>query len=143
MIASNTKMRHKFFTDMNKVIVVILLACLLAGCSSPAQAEYRKITAEQAKGKMTDSSDFILLDVRTEEEFQEQHLDGAILIPDYEIGLRAEKELPDKEALILIYCRSGRRSELAAVELVGMGYTNVYDFGGIIDWPYETVGSAQ
>ena len=69
----------------------------------------------------------------------EQRLEGAILIPDYEIRIRAEKELPDKNAIILIYCRSGRRSELAAVELVNLGYTNVYDFGGIIDWPYETV----
>ena len=140
---------------MNKGIIIILLACLLAGCTSPeqsivsqapeihAQAEYRKITAEQAKAKMADTDVFILLDVRTEEEFQEQRLAGAILIPDYEISLRAEEELPDKEALILIYCRSGRRSELAALELVSMGYTNVYDLGGIIDWPYETIGSGQ
>ena len=110
---------------------------------APVQTEYRKITAEQARTKMEDSADYILLDVRTDEEFQEQHLAGAILIPDYEIAIRAKKELQDKDALILVYCRSGRRSELAAVELIGMGYTNVYDFGGIIDWPYETVGGNQ
>ena len=87
---------------------------------------------------MESVDDFILLDVRTEEEFRENRIGGAILIPDYEISARAGLELPDKDAVILIYCRSGRRSENAARELADMGYTNVYDFGGIIDWPYET-----
>ena len=99
--------------------------------------EYRKISAAEAKEMM--NGEYILLDVRTEEEFKEERIEGAILIPDYEIGERVETELPDKDALILVYCRSGRRSALAANELAEIGYTNVYDFGGIIDWPYDTV----
>lgn len=106
-------------------------------------AEYHKISAAEAQEMIAESEEFILLDVRTDEEFREKRIDGAVLIPDYEIQERAETELPDKEALILIYCRSGRRSAAAANELVNMGYTNVYDFGGIIDWPYDTVSDEQ
>lgn len=106
---------------------------------APETAIYHKISAEEAKLMMAESEAYVLLDVRTDEEFAENRLDGAILIPDYEVEIRAESELTDKDALILIYCRSGRRSALAANVLVGMGYTQVYDFGGIIDWPYETV----
>jgi rhodanese-related sulfurtransferase len=101
-------------------------------------AVYQKITAEEAKTMMDDGDPYILLDVRTEEEFAEQRIDGAILIPDYEIASRVEEELTDKDARILVYCRSGRRSTLAANEMIALGYTNIYDFGGIIDWPYET-----
>ena len=88
---------------------------------------------------MQDSDEFILLDVRRDEEFRDEHIEGAVLIPDYEIESRAAAELPDKDALILVYCRSGRRSADAVNKLVGMGYMNVYDFGGIIDWPYDKV----
>ena len=87
---------------------------------------------------MQEENIYILLDVRTTGEFNERHIEGAVLIPDNEISDRAAEELPDKNILILVYCRSGRRSEAAARELVDMGYTNVYDFGGIIDWPFET-----
>jgi len=87
---------------------------------------------------MDSGEEYILLDVRTDQEFNEGHIGGAMLIPDYEIAVRAEQELPDKNALILIYCRSGRRSANIANELLEMGYLRVYDFGGIIDWPYET-----
>jgi rhodanese-related sulfurtransferase len=80
----------------------------------------------------------VLLDVRTDSEFAERHIPGAFLLPDYDIGSKAAEVLPDKDALILVYCRTGKRSANAANELVGMGYTNVYDFGGIVDWPYET-----
>lgn len=108
-------------------------------------AEYTKITPENAKKIMdefkaaNDGSEFILLDVRTAEEFAEKHIEGALLIPDYELAKRAEAELPDKKQVILVYCRSGRRSEAAAKQLVALGYNHVYDFGGIIDWPYGTV----
>ena len=88
---------------------------------------------------MDEREDYIILDVRTQEEFDEAHIDGAILIPDYEIAAKAESVLKDKDQLILVYCRSGRRSKLAAEALVKLGYTNVKEFGGIIDWPYETV----
>ena len=119
--------------------LAVTLLLLFAGCGAP-HAEYRKISAEQAMGMMEDGKPYILLDTRTEEEFREQRIDGAVLIPESEIGLRAAAELPDKKALILVYCRSGRRSAIAAHELVSMGYVNVYDFGGIVDWPYGTVG---
>ena len=81
----------------------------------------------------------ILLDVRTEQEYQEKHIPGAILIPVQEIENRATSELPDKNVVIFVYCRSGARSANAAKILVGKGYTHIYDIGGIIDWPYETV----
>ncbi len=103
------------------------------------KAEYNKITAEEAKSMIEANSNAILLDVRTEEEFLQQRIEGAVLIPDYELKDRAEAELPDKDALILIYCRSGNRSKTAANILVAMGYTNVYDFGGITTYPYETI----
>ena len=100
---------------------------------------YEQITAQEAKEIMDTEQDYIIIDARTEEEFAEGHIENAILIPEYEIKGRAEKELPDKDALILVYCRSGRRSKIASEELVKLGYTNVKEFGGIIDWPYETV----
>ena len=100
---------------------------------------YEQITAEQAKTIMDTEKDYIIVDARTEEEFAEGHIENAILIPEYEIKDRAEKELPDKELLILVYCRSGRRSKIASEELVNLGYSNVKEFGGIIDWPYDVV----
>ena len=101
-------------------------------------AEYRKISAAQAHAMMAESADYILLDVRTPDEFREKRIEGAVLIPHNEIAARAEKELPDKSAVILVYCRSGGRSQSAARELLRLGYVNVNDFGGITDWPYET-----
>lgn len=100
---------------------------------------YRKIGAEEAKSLMEDGDPYVLVDVRTPEEFKEGHIEGALLLPDYEVEASAAKLLPDKDARILLYCRTGRRSESAAKTLVAMGYTNVVDFGGITDWPYETV----
>ena len=100
---------------------------------------YKQITPAEAKEIMDKEDGYVILDVRTQEEFDEAHIDGAILIPDYEIADKAEGVLKDKGQLILVYCRSGRRSKLAAEELVKLGYTNVKEFGGIIDWPYETV----
>lgn len=100
---------------------------------------YRKVGAEEAKTMMEDGDPYVLVDVRTPEEFKEGHIEGALLLPDYEVEASAAKLLPDKDARILLYCRTGRRSEGAAKTLVAMGYTNVVDFGGITDWPYETV----
>ncbi len=82
---------------------------------------------------------YVIIDARTQEEYDSGHINGAILIPEYEIADRAEKELPDKSQLILVYCRSGRRSKIASQALADLGYTNVKEFGGIIDWEYETV----
>ena len=134
-------------------VILIVVMSLLTGCGnvevSPdenlnppvtdAKAEYRKISAEEAHTMMEQLSDYILLDVRTDDEYKEKRINGSVLIPDYEIKDRAEKELTDKNKVILIYCRSGRRSANAALKIIDMGYTNVYDFGGIIDWIYDTV----
>lgn len=100
---------------------------------------YRQISQSEAKKMMETEKDFIILDVRTQEEFDEKHIENAILIPDYEIEQKAEKMLPDKDRMILVYCRSGRRSKNASQKLAQMGYTNVYEFGGINTWQYGTV----
>ena len=124
------------------LIIMLLISLSLFGmtaCDGGDNVTYEQITAEQAKEIMDTEQDYIIIDARTEEEFAEGHIENAILIPEYEIKDRAEKELPDKDALILVYCRSGRRSKIASEELVKLGYTNVKEFGGIIDWPYETV----
>ena len=109
------------------------------GCSNGGSATYDQISGAEAKALMDSESGYIIIDARTQEEYDEGHIPGAILIPEYEIADRAEKELPDKDQLILVYCRSGRRSKIAAEELVKLGYTNVKEFGGIIDWEYEIV----
>ena len=100
-------------------------------------AVYVNITAEEAKQIMDSEERYIILDVRTQEEYDQGHIPGAILIPNTEIKVRAVEELTDKDQLILVYCRSGRRSKLAAEILVELGYPNIKEFGGIIDWPYE------
>ena len=124
------------------IYLCILLCLLFSGCSQTeniTEITYMQITAKEAKNIMDNETDYIILDVRTEEEFDEGHIDGAILIPDYEITEKAEDILTNKDQLILVYCRSGRRSKLAADSLVTLGYTNIKEFGGIIDWPYEVV----
>ena len=94
-------------------------------------------TAIDAKKIMDSGEEHIILDTREQNEFDEGHIPGAILIPYTEIENKAEEMLPDKDKLILVYCRSGRRSKIAAESLAKLGYTNVKEFGGIIDWPYE------
>ncbi len=101
-------------------------------------AEYRRIAPEKVKEMMDHGGGFTLLDVRTQEEFNAGYIPGAILIPDFELAARAAAELPQKDAVILVYCRSGRRSAASTQALVDMGYTRVYDLGGINSWPYET-----
>ena len=128
----------------NKRFLLMLLTLALpfgcVGCSGGgSDAIYDQISGAEAKALMDSESGYIIIDARTQEEYDEGHIPGAILIPEYEIADRAEKELPDKNQLILVYCRSGRRSKIAAEELVKLGYTNVKEFGGIIDWEYEIV----
>ena len=126
-----------------KGLILMLLISLtmfgLTACGGDKNNSYEQITPEQAKTIMDTEKDYVIIDARTEEEFAEGHIENAILIPEYEIKDRAQKEVSDKEQLILVYCRSGRRSKIASEELVKLGYTNVKEFGGIIDWPYETV----
>lgn len=119
------------------VVTVLLLLLLTFGCVE--DSEYKKITAEQAKNIMDTEQDVVILDVRTESEYNSGHIPQAILLPDYEIKDRAEQVIPDKDKKILVYCRSGNRSKNAAKELISIGYKNVYDFGGINDWKYQLV----
>lgn len=98
---------------------------------------YEVITQKEAKEIMDSEQDYIILDVRSEEEFKEGHIPGAILIPYEQIEDKAEDVLHDKDMQILVYCRSGRRSKIAADALVQLGYTHVKEFGGIIDWSFE------
>ena len=131
---------------MNKTFSILITICLLVafeGCAQSGNSEakkttYHKITAAEAKKIMDENPKALLLDVRTEAEYKEVHIPGAILLPVSDIGVKAAEMLPDKNALILVYCRSGRRATSAAILLVSMGYTNIYDFGGIIDWSYKT-----
>ena len=142
---------------VQKILAVLMFAVMLTACgtekaenisiSVSESAEttedvvltYEQISAEDAKKLMDTASDYIIVDARTTEEFAEGHIPNAILIPEYEIADRAPAELPDKDRLILVYCRSGRRSKIASAALVELGYTNVKEFGGIIDWPYDVV----
>ena len=96
------------------------------------------ITAQEAKEIMDQEQGYVILDVREQDEYAAGHIPGAILIPYTQIDEKANDTLPDKDQLILVYCRSGRRSKIAAEALVELGYTNIKEFGGIIDWPYET-----
>ena len=101
--------------------------------------KYEIITQEKAKEIMDSESDCIILDVREQSEYDEGHIPGAVVISYLEIAEKTEEQLPDKDALILIYCRSGRRSKIAADILACMGYSNVKEFGGIIDWKYDII----
>ena len=128
------------------VSVALMLIPLLVGCNAGGddgrnseKNAYEQITPAEAKALMDSEPDSVILDVRTPAEFAAGHIAGAILIPDDEIGEKAESILTDKEQLILVYCRSGRRSKNAANELAALGYTNIKEFGGIMDWEYETV----
>jgi len=135
------------------LICILLTACgedssigAIGGADGPTsiivsekgeKAMYEQITAEEAKKIMDSGEEHIILDTREQDEFDDGHIPGAILIPYTEIENKAIEMIPDKDKLILVYCRSGRRSKIAAESLAKLGYTNVKEFGGIIDWPYE------
>ena len=128
---------------MRKLIPFLLTLLLLAGCAAPvdSEASYQQISMDEAIAIMESESDYIILDVRTTEEFADKHIPDAINIPDETIGTEDIPELPDKDQLILVYCRSGNRSKQASEKLAALGYTNVVEFGGINSWPGETVSS--
>ena len=127
-------------------VLAVFLAVGLAGCGDSSGAEgeatgeYKQITMDEAVTMMDEETDYIILDVRRPDEFAEKHIPNAINVPNETIGEEAIPELPDKDQLLLVYCRSGNRSKQASKKLAAMGYTNVYEFGGINDWPGETVG---
>ncbi len=124
-----------------KVVAAFCLMMLLAGCSGGAAEGYTQVSGEEAAQMMEEHTDEVVLDVRTPEEYDEAHIPNAINVPNEEIGDAAIAELPDKEQLILVYCRSGNRSKQAAQKLAAQGYTNIVEFGGINDWQGETVAS--
>lgn len=118
-------------------------ACSAGGGSSETGGgAYHKITAAEAK-QMMDAGGVTIVDVRTEEEYGQSHIPGSVLVPNETIGDAPPAQLPDPDAVLLIHCRSGVRSRQAADKLVKLGYTRIYDFGGIVDWPYETEGGAE
>ncbi len=127
------------------LILLIIISILLAGCSSnynnqkeiEDKVSVAKITPEEAKTRLESNNSIIIVDVRTPDEYNEEHIKGAILLPLDDISEEASTIIPDKEATYYIYCRSGNRSATAAAQLVKMGYENIYDLGGINNWPYE------
>lgn len=127
---------------MKKLIFLFLAVMMLTACGQDTEkdqgAVYVSITAEEAKRIMDSEEGYVILDVREQDEYDAGHILGAILIPYTQIEEKANEMLSDKAQLILVYCRSGRRSKIAAEALVELGYTNIKEFGGIIDWPYET-----
>ena len=134
---------------MKKIVSIILICLMMTACTQNTPEEtmkettnqpaYMNITQEEAKKIMDSQTGYVILDVREQDEFDAGHIPGAILIPYGSIEEKAPSMLPDKEQLILVYCRSGRRSKIAAQSLEKMGYTNIKEFGGIIDWHYEIV----
>ena len=125
---------------MRKLIPFFAALLLIAGCAAPAQESgYRQVTAEEAIALMEKESGYIILDVRTAQEYNEKHIPKAVNIPNESIGTEEIPALPDKNQLILVYCRSGNRSKQASEKLAALGYTNIVEFGGINSWPGETV----
>lgn len=125
---------------MKRILITLLVIILLTSCGVPQdELGYKQISMAEAIEIMDSEEGYVILDVRTAEEFQEKHIPGAINVPNEEIGTDSIEELPDKEQLILVYCRSGNRSKQASEKLVDLGYTNIVEFGGINDWTGETV----
>ncbi len=131
---------------MRKFVIAMLCAgCILTGCSSSASVSvgYRQVSQTEAVRIMESEENYIILDVRTWEEYEERHIPGAVCVPNETIGTDTIPELPDKAQLILVYCRSGNRSKQASKKLAAMGYTNIVEFGGINSWQGETVSGAE
>ena len=125
---------------MKRILPALMVLLLLAGCTAQSEENtYRQITAEESAAMMEEESGYIILDVRTSQEYSEKHIAGAINVPNETIGSEEIPELPDKDQLVLVYCRSGNRSKQTAEKLVKLGYTNIVEFGGINDWTGETV----
>ena len=126
-------------------LALVLVLCL-TGCNAGISKEsattvmtgYKQISQDEAKAMMARDDGHIIVDVRRQDEYDAGHIPGAILIPNESIDKERPKELPDLDQIILVYCRSGRRSKEASQKLAKMGYTNIYEFGGIITWPGET-----
>ena len=128
---------------MKRILPLFLLLLLLTGCGGTAsnassENDYQQISQEEAK-EMMDTQDVIILDVREQDEYDSGHIPGAVLLPVGTIDEETAAEvIPDKDSTVLVYCRSGNRSKTASSALAELGYTNIYEFGGINTWPYET-----
>lgn len=125
------------------ICIALLLSICLGACGTKTEGDTenmnnRVITAKEAYEEMQEDDSIVIVDVRREDEYETGHVPGAILIPNETIGTEEPELLPDKDARIFIYCRSGNRSAQAAKKLAALGYTDITDFGGIMDWPYET-----
>lgn len=132
--------KNKVVNRIGKIMVAAVVSAIcLSGCASSGGAEYRQVDMNEAVEMMENEKDYIILDVRTEQEFEEQHIPNAINVPNETIGTKEISELPDKEQLLMVYCRSGNRSKQASEKLVKIGYSNIVEFGGMKDWPGETV----
>ena len=127
---------------MKKLIPILLSALMFAGCAGTNNSQtntYRQITMDEAVTMMAQETGYIILDVRRPDEFAAGHIPNAINVPNESIGTDEIPELPNKDQLIMVYCRSGRRSKEASEKLVKLGYTNIVEFGGILDWKGEIV----
>ena len=127
---------------MKKLIPILLSALMFAGCAGTNNSQintYRQITMDEAVAMMAQESGYIILDVRRLDEFAAGHIPNAINVPNETIGTDEIPDLPNNDQLIMVYCRSGRRSKEASAKLVKLGYTNIVEFGGILDWKGETV----
>ena len=124
---------------MRKLLPIFLSALMFTGCAASQKQDntYRQISMEEAVQMMEDESGYVILDVRRPDEYAAGHIPGAINVANETIGTAEIPELPDKDQLILVYCRSGRRSKEASEKLVKLGYTNIVEFGGILDWKGE------
>ena len=134
-------------TGVRAAAAGLLALLFLSGCSSGGQVmdgdgmlnSYSEISQEEAKQRMALDDGHVVVDVRRQDEYDSGHIPGAVLIPNESIQTEPPEELPDKNQVILIYCRTGNRSKQAAQKLFDMGYTRVYEFGGIVDWTGEIV----
>lgn len=124
---------------MKKLIPILLSVLMLTGCARSGTASYRQVSMDEAVAMMAEEQGYIILDVRRPDEYAAGHIPNAINVPNETIGTGEIAELPDKDQLIMVYCRSGRRSKEAAQKLVKLGYKNIVEFGGINDWKGETV----
>ncbi len=126
---------------MKLLIAALGAILLLTGCGGQKAPAYRQVSPTEAAALMESEANYIVLDVRTQAEYDQGHIPGAICVPNETIGAGDIPQLPDKEQLILVYCRSGNRSQQAARKLADSGYTNIVEFGGILSWTGETVPS--
>ena len=128
---------------MKLLLTFFAVLLLLTGCGAEDAPTYRQVSSDEATAMMASESDYLILDVRTREEYEQSHIPGAVCVPNESIGSGELSALPRKDQLILVYCRSGNRSKQAAQKLADAGYTNIVEFGGILSWTGETVSGSE